>query len=298
MSPLPKLDHATTIAVIAAGRLGSSIAGAMLGAGYNVASISSRRAEHRDWLRSRLPGSAIVERAQVAADLATIVFITGPDSAVEDICARISWRDDQAALHCAGILPVSALSSAAASGASTGGFHPFQTFPSPGVRDNLQGVSFGIEAGDPDLLGWLKTLATDLGGSPIEIEPGQRAAYHASAVMACGLIAGLVGLAAEMWAPLGVGRDDALKRVIPMVRSTVEALDKQGIPSAITGPFVRGDVATVESHLSATSSSSPATGRAYAALALASLHIAREQGGLSDADYERIRSLLSSAIQQ
>ncbi|MCH7982801.1 MAG: DUF2520 domain-containing protein [Chloroflexi bacterium] len=302
MSVLPGLNRQTSITVIAAGRLGSSIAGAMLKAGYSVAAVSNRRADRREWLSVNLArhhsGPVITEKAQTAADLATVVFITGPDSAIEEICAGIKWRDDQAVLHCAGVLPVSALDSALAHGASTGGFHPLQTFPSPESSDRLKDVSFAIEADNSDLLHWLKVLATNLGGSPVEIESGQRAAYHASAVMACGLVAGLVGLAAEMWEPLGVDRADALKRLIPLIRSTVDSLDEQGLPLAITGPFVRGDVDTVESHLETTNRISPEMGRAYAALALASLHIAREQGGLSDENFERIKSLLSPAIQR
>ncbi len=290
---LPKLNRQTPVAVIAAGRLGSSLASAMLRAGYNVAAVSSRRADHREWLTSRLSGPTVTQKGQIAADLATVVFVTGPDSAIEEICAEIKWRNDQAVLHCAGVLPISVLDTAAGCGAATAGFHPLQTFPSPESSDRLEDVSFAIEADDADLRRWLGTLATDLGGSPIEIESGQRAAYHASAVMACGLLAGLAGLAAEMWAPLGVDRGDALRRLVPLIRATADTLEAQGLPSAITGPFVRGDVNTVESHLEATTQISPEMGRAYAALALASLHIAREQGGLSDDAFERIKSVLS-----
>lgn len=290
---LPDLTRQTPIAVIGAGRLGSSLASAMLRAGYNVAAVSSRRADHREWLTSRLSGPVVTQKAQIAADLATVVFVTGPDSAIEEICAEINWRDDQAVLHCAGVLPISVLDIAAGYGAATAGFHPLQTFPSPESSDRLEDVSFAIEAEDADLRRWLGTLAADLGGSSIEIESGQRAAYHASAVMACGLLAGLAGLAAEMWAPLGVDRGDALRRLIPLIRATADTLEAQGLPSAITGPFVRGDVNTVESHLEATIQISTEMGRAYAALALASLHIAREQGGLSDDAFERIKSVLS-----
>lgn len=302
-SNLPTLNIQTPVAVIAAWRLGSSISSAMLRAGYNVAAISSRRADHRDWLSANLAGDitgqlagpVITEKAQTAADLATIVFITGPDFAIEEICAQIIWRDDQAVIHCAGVLPLSALDSATAKHASAGGFHPLQTFPSPDSSERLKDVSFAIEATRPILLQWLKTLATDLGGTSIEIASGQRATYHASAVMACGLLAGLVGLAAEMWEPLGVSRTDALKRLVPLLRSTIDALDEKGLPSAITGPYVRGDVETIKSHLEATDRKSPETGRAYAALALASLHIARDQGGLSDEDFELIKRMLSPA---
>jgi len=179
-----------------------------------------------------------------------------------------------------------------------GGIHPLQTFPSPDSSDRLKETSFAIESDNLNLLDWLKTLVTDLGGSSVEIESRQRPTYHASAVMACGLLAGLVGLAAEMWEPLGIDRDEALKRLIPLIRSTVDSLEQQGLPSAITGPFVRGDVETVKSHLGATDANSGETGRAYAALALASLHIARQQGGITDEDYESIKTLLSPENRQ
>ena len=97
-----------------------------------------------------------------------------------------------------------------------------------------------------------------------------------------------------MWEPLGIERTEALRRLIPLLRATVDALDEKGLPHAITGPFVRGDVETITRHLEATANKSIATGNAYAALALASLHIAKEQGGLSDAEFEGIKSLLSN----
>ena len=294
MTPLPELNKQTPVAVVAAGRLGSSLAIAMSDAGYNVAAVSSRRADHRDWLNSRIENGLIVENAQTAANLASIVFITPPDAAIEQICSIVQWRSHQTVVHCAGVLPLSALDTAIRAGAKTAGFHPLQTFPSPESSDRLKDVSFATESTNLEVLTWLETLASDLGGSSFKIESSQRAAYHASAVMACGLLAGLTGLAAEMWEPLGIDRADALKRLIPLLHATVDALDEKGLPSAITGPFVRGDAETIASHLAATLAKSPETGRAYAALAEASLHIAKEQGGLSESAYQSIKSLLSA----
>jgi predicted short-subunit dehydrogenase-like oxidoreductase (DUF2520 family) len=293
MSPLPELNKQSRIAVVAAGRLGSSLAIAMAEAGYNVASVSSRRSDHRDWLNSRIGDAIAVESAQTATNMANIVFITAPDAAIEEICSIIEWRSHQAVIHCAGVLPLSVIDSAQGSGAETAGFHPLQTFPSPESSDRLRDVSFATEAEKPELRTWLDTLATDLGGSSFPIVSSQRAAYHASAVMACGLLAGLTGLAAEMWEPLGIARADALQRLIPLLKATIDALDEKGLPSAITGPFVRGDVDTISTHLLATSANSSDTGKAYAALALATLHMAKEQGGLSDSAFENIKSVLS-----
>ena len=293
MSPLPELNKQSPIAVVAAGRLGSSLAIAMAEAGYNVAAVSSRRSDHRDWLNSRIGDAIAVESAQTATNMANIVFITAPDAAIEEICSIIEWRSHQAVIHCAGVLPLSAIDSAHGSAAETAGFHPLQTFPSPESSDRLRDVSFATEAEKPELRTWLDTLATDLGGSSFPIVSSQRAAYHASAVMACGLLAGLTGLAAEMWEPLGIARADALQRLIPLLKATIDALDEKGLPSAITGPFVRGDVDTISTHLLATSANSSDTGKAYAALALATLHMAKEQGGLSDSAFENIKSVLS-----
>jgi predicted short-subunit dehydrogenase-like oxidoreductase (DUF2520 family) len=297
MSPLPELNKQTPIAVVAAGRLGSSMAIALSNAGYNVAAISSRQASHREWLSSRIKDAVVVENPQTAANVANVVFITAPDGNIEDICSDIDWRSHQAVVHCAGVLPLAALDRARIAGAETAGFHPLQTFPSADSADRLKDVSFATESLNPALFYWLRILATDLGGSAFKIESSQRPAYHASAVMACGLLAGLTGLAAEMWEPLGIDRADALKRLIPLLRATVDALDEKGLPDAVTGPFVRGDVETITSHLAATATNSPETGNAYAALARASLHIAKEQGGLSDSAFERIESLLSDENQ-
>jgi len=294
MTSLPVLNKESFVAVLAAGRLGSSLAIALDKAGYNVVAITSRQPTHRAWLNSHITTGIIVENVQTAANVANIVFITGPDAYIEEICSGVKWRSHQAVIHCAGAMSLSPLDTARVAGAQTGGFHPLQTFPTIDSYERLKDVSFAIESASPTLLGWLSTLAQNLGGSAFQIESSQRAAYHASAVMACGLLSGLTGLSAEMWEPLGIERTEALRRLIPLLRATVDALDEKGLPHAITGPFVRGDVETITMHLEATANKSIATGNAYAALALASLHIAKEQGGLSDSGFEDIKSLLSN----
>ena len=294
MTPLPVLNKESLVAVLGAGRLGSSLAIALDKAGYTVAAITSRQPTHREWLNSHITTGIVVENVQTAVNVANIVFITGPDAYIEKICSGVKWRSHQAVIHCAGAMSLAPLDPARVAGAQTGGFHPLQTFPTIDSYERLQDVSFAIESASPELLGWLRTLAEDLGGSAFQIDSSQRAAYHASAVMACGLLSGLTGLSAEMWESLGIERTEALRRLIPLLRATVDALDEKGLPHAITGPFVRGDIETITMHLEATANKSIGIRNAYAALALASLHIAKEQGGLSDSGFEGIKSLLSN----
>ena len=94
MTFFTNLNRRTPIAVIAAGKLGSSLALAMDDKGYNVVAASSRRASHRYWLSSQLEGLVAVGNAQAAVNLADIIFITGPDNTIAEICSSIVWRCD------------------------------------------------------------------------------------------------------------------------------------------------------------------------------------------------------------
>ena len=80
MTPLPVLNKESLVAVLGAGRLGSSLAIALDKAGYTVAAITSRQPTHREWLNSHITTGIVVENVQTAANVANIVFITGPDA--------------------------------------------------------------------------------------------------------------------------------------------------------------------------------------------------------------------------
>jgi len=291
-----RFDENSRAAIVGAGRLGSSLALAMSAAGYRLAAVSSRRADHRARLAGRLPDTETFASAAEAAAAAEIVFITTPDGAVEDVCGMIPWRREQAAVHCAGVLPLSALRAAAGSGAATGALHPMQTFPDRESGHLFPGVVFAVESDDRGLREWLRGLARSLGGEHFDIRSEQRDAYHASAVMACGLTAGLAGLAADMWAGFGQDRERGLRALVPLINATASAIEGRGIPAALTGPYVRGDVATVKRHLEAVRGHSPDVARAYAALALATLPLAREQGGLTQEAEDEMVCELQAAL--
>ena len=290
-------SRGSNIGVIGAGRLGSSLAIALDRADYSVVAVSSRRPEHREWLQSKLPEVSFVAEPQKVADLAQIVFVSTSDSAIRVAADAVEWRTGQAVIHCSGAASLNELQRPASMGATVGGFHPLQTFPTPDSADLLAGISFGIESVDPGLNRWLVELASNLGGNAIHVTSEQRAAYHTAAVMACGLLVGLTGLAAEVWAETGaVSRAEAIDALTPLVKTTANSIGVNGLPGALTGPYVRGDVKTVEAHLEATVGVSSEIGAAYSALALAALHIAKEQGGLTDKAAQGIKEMLISQL--
>lgn len=294
----PVLDRATSVGFIGAGKLGSSLAKVMAERDYNVILVARRDAKVAADAAAGVVGAEPTTDAQRVATECAIIFVTTSDAAISDVTNRVDWSSVDAVVHCSGATPVSVLMSAFEAGAVIGGWHPMQTFPSSHMRNHFKGVTVAIESESPELFSWLETLAANLGARSFRLNASDRAAYHASAVMACGLVAGLTGLAADMWTTFGMTREDGLNALAPLVTQTGGQIERLGVPGAITGPYVRGDVETVRSHLAVTSAAGVDIGQAYAALALAHLPIANEQGNISSEDYATIEALLRAATRQ
>lgn len=273
-----------------AGNLGASLAAAAARAGYPVAAVSRRDPSSAERVARRAGADALATTdPQRVADLAEVVFLTTVDDHIGALAEQVRFRPDHVVVHCSGATPVSVLDPARGAGARTGGFHPLQTFPDERGEARFAGVVFGIESADVGVHAWLARFATELGGSAVTIPPDARPLYHASAVMIGPLVAGLAGLAAELWASFGHDRAGGLAALAPLLEATSEHVRERGIPAALTGPFVRGDIEPVRAHLAALAEAgSPERQVAYAALALAQLPLAAERGKIPD---ERLREL-------
>ncbi len=293
---MPPYEH-RKIGIIGPGRLGSSLA-AKLDEKQTLVAISSRNPDRRDSLRERFPNATILDDYTRIPELADTIFITTSDAAIKEVCDNTKWQPHHWVIHCSGSLTVDVLASAKNSDASTAGFHPLQTFPYHDAGWLFEGASFAIDSQDEDLKIWLETLVADLNGAsfPIQGETAH-AAYHASAVLACGLLAGLVGVSAELWQTADIDRDRALKLLSPILNSTIEAITTNGLPDAISGPYVRGDIQTIQTHLETTKDINPDISRAYAALALAQLPIANEKGNLDPTTIDQIRKTLTDHLE-
>lgn len=181
--------------------------------------------------------------------------------------------------------------------ANVGAFHPLQTFGGRDASpDVMRGIAYAVEAESP-FHKELETLATDLGGWPIALAAEDRVLYHASAIAACGLLATLVKLSADLWSDFSESSDQGLKALLPLVRSTLDGIEHRGFPDVLTGPMVRGDVATMASHIEALASRAPGFQPVYSHLALASLPIAKAKGGLGAHEEKQLRELLTDSLQ-
>ena len=262
------------IGFIGAGTLGKGLAMALASRGYRVAAVASRRRSSAEAVAFQIAGCEALATLQELADRCDLIFITTPDEAVSQVASQVRWRSGQGVVHCSGAEPLEVLEPAARMGASTGSFHPFQTFAcletGEEAVERLEGCTFAVE-GNGWLPGYLEEVATRLGGKGVAIRPEDRAIYHASAVMSCGYLVALLKAASDIWKEMGVPQEEALSSILPMARATLANLAMAGTDASVTGPMMRGDTATLRRHLEALENRRPSLVPLYRALSRESL---------------------------
>ena len=281
---------ARRIGFIGAGKLATGLALALQSHGYEIPAVASRSPASAKLLASLLPGAKAASGPSEVANSCDVVFITTPDSAIEQVAGSMHWQSGQGVVHCSGALSLEVLASASAAGASVASFHPLQTLScieSPEeAAERLSGICYALEA-DGWLSDWLELAAHDLGGHTIRLAPEDRALYHQAAVFACGYVSALLDAAEEMWVHLGLSSAQARAALAPLAQTTVSNFGRVGSHASVTGPVPRGDVATVERQLSALRTNLPG-------LTLLASHLGLRSLAFAPADR---RQALASALQ-
>jgi len=234
-----------TIALVGPGRAGTTIALALLEAGWQVLSVAGRAPDAPSTVSA---AACLGARQTLLTDVArgaSVVIIATPDRAIESTARAIapSIEADALVFHLAGSLGVGVFASLqeARADVQVGALHPLQLFPSASMGiERLRG-SWAAVAGDPQVV----ELARALGMRPFELAEADRAQYHAAAAVASNHLVALLGQVERLTEACGV----PFEAFAPLVRSSVADAFTLGPARALTGPVSRGDLATVEKHL-------------------------------------------------
>ncbi|MDR3673016.1 MAG: DUF2520 domain-containing protein [Holophaga sp.] len=162
-----------------------------------------------------LPGDACPEG---------LVLLAVPDRALEGCARRFPGR----CVHLSGSFHLDGLPSA----------HPLTSFD--GQPADWSGTPLGLTGPVPEVV---VGAFMALGFLPFQLPPERKALYHACAVLTSGHASALWLGAAGLLAQAGV--DLPGRGLIPLAEATVRNLERHGAAGR-TGPFVRGDVATID----------------------------------------------------
>ena len=289
-------SNSPEVGFIGAGRAANALASALHEKGYRVASVASRTLASAEALAGRINGCVTHANLQEVADDCDLVFITTPDDIIETIASEVKWHGGMGVAHCSGAESASILEAAQQQGANIGSFHPMQTFTATTQGANtFSGIAFAVEGPSP-LIDTLNEMSRALGGWPVKVRPEHRALYPLSGFLACGLMTAQIGQAADLWKVMGYTREQGLEVILPILRGTVDSLETQGIPGALTGPISRGDLGTVRKHLESLESYAPSLVPLYCHIALGAVKMAREKGGINQIKEQDLNALLEERL--
>lgn len=179
------------------------------------------------------------------------LFLTIPDGSIPEVYSQIIQSDIQGKciVHCSGALSSEVFFDIGSKGARGCSIHPICA-----VNDkftgyqNLSKAYFTIEGEDvADLAELLRSCGNLV--EPISAE--KKVTYHAAAVYASNLVAGLYDIAAELLQKCGLSEAFAVHALQPLFLGNAANIASEGLVNALTGPIERVDFETVKKHLDA-----------------------------------------------
>jgi predicted short-subunit dehydrogenase-like oxidoreductase (DUF2520 family) len=283
-----------SVGIIGAGPVGMALGVAISRAGWPVVAVASRDATRRERFRAQVPAARGFAEPAAILDDVELAILAVPDDAIEAVASTMRLYSGQALVHTSGLLGPEVLTPAVAAGSQIGAFHPLVSFTSDLERSvaAIKGSTIALE-GDDRLIGLLADLAGALEAVPVRLPRGSKPAYHAAAVLASGGLVALLDAVVTLGAAAGMDERGALAVYGRLVEQTLANARAIGVKAALTGPIVRGDSGTVETHLQAMARLAPDAIELYVAAARRELEIAAARGSLSPEQIERVRTALA-----
>ena len=226
------------ISFIGAGNVAETLCKGLTAAGHRIISVASSGGESARVLAGAT-GAAWRKDLSIP-DNCDILILAVTDTAVAGVAREVNLPDRTVIAHTAGSVSIDALGRKQRAGV----FYPLQTF-TRGFAPDLKKVPFFIEATDEPALNLLRELAADIGAGAWECDSEKRRQLHVAAVFANNF-ANFMMTSGEALAT-GAGFDPSLLR--PLMEETFRKALRTGPERAQTGPAVRHDDRTMESHL-------------------------------------------------
>jgi predicted short-subunit dehydrogenase-like oxidoreductase (DUF2520 family) len=282
------------VGIVGAGPVGTALGIALDRAGWPVGAVASRDPDRRTRFRERVPGARGFAEANALVDEVELVILAVPDDVVQQVAGSLRLYAGQAVVHTSGVLGAEALEAARAAGTQAGAFHPLVAFADlDRALEALHGATIAIE-GDDELAAHLADMAEAIGGIPVRLPSGAKAAYHAAAVLAAGGVVALLDTIREIAGLMGLDEAGAMRIYRPLLEQSVANAASLGVALALTGPATRGDAGTIDVHLRALRAGAPDTLAVYRALLARDAAIAVARGSLSPEAADRLLGALAA----
>ena len=247
------------VAIIGAGRVGSALAKALNEKGYRIVAIIDKNLSLAEKIRTQIQVEVCSDRISklIPVDL---IFISVQDDSIGTVVNELKVEFENKNLswfvfHTSGALTSDIFKPIQRYDISTASFHPIQTFL--GEKQDygkLENIYVGIE-GEKKAVLFAKEIVNNLGSKPLLIPKEFKPLYHLACAITSNYLNTLLFVVVDLLKEINYSEKETLETLFPLIFTTLENIKENGLNKALTGPIARGDVGTIEKHLSILSKS-------------------------------------------
>tara|TARA_Y100001970_G_scaffold202031_1_gene245942 strand:- start:823 stop:1557 length:735 start_codon:yes stop_codon:yes gene_type:complete len=175
-----------------------------------------------------------------AAEGVDIVLLSVPDQQINEVSQKITVTNSAAVVHISGSLNLDPISQHE----RIASCHPLLSLPDPSVGEKrlLDEAWFAV-AGDPISI----EIVQAFDGEYFHVPEEKRALYHAGACIAANHLVVLLSQVERICEIV----DIPFEAYANLIQGTLDSVTTIGAKKSLTGPAVRGDISTIQSHLEA-----------------------------------------------
>ena len=249
------ISKKANIAVIGAGKIAYSLVNALVKNNYKVKLIISNNFKSAQNLAKRFSIRNFSDSITNLNSSTTVIFFSVPDNQIKVAADKIANLKSNVRnslfVHLSGAENISKLNSLNKAGALTASFHIMQTFPSKKIV-KIENCYASIETENKSAEKFLFNLAENLKLKPFKLSSNDKIRYHLAGVFASNFLVGNIFNSERIF---DIRKNkinyDNFDFLSPIIRSTINNIDKLGSSRALSGPIERGDLVTVKKHISA-----------------------------------------------
>ena len=270
------------IGFIGAGKLGMALSRLLDQHDFTISSIIDKDPDKARRCKNRCHASHSDSEIHTIESETRILFIAVPDDEIPSVTSRLqkfeTLSPGMIIAHTSGVLSSDILSPLKNKGIHIGSFHPCCSF-SADFSGDLNGVYIALE-GEDNACSRLSVVAQTFGGIPFTVHKDKKALYHTGCTMASNYLISLMGIVRDILHE--VSPEPGFELVLPLINGTLKNIKNSNPEDALTGPIVRGDVATIRKHLEALKQMDQDLLDAYIAMGKATMRLLQNQNRLSD----------------
>ncbi|MDX2345982.1 MAG: DUF2520 domain-containing protein [Legionella sp.] len=206
---------------------------------------------------------------------ADVTFIATQDTHIKIIASELAatknLKPESLVAHLSGILSADILMPLKTQDIHIGSLHPLKAFchKETPEKNAFKHIDCAVE-GDTFAVTQLSAIANALNANVFEINPEQKASYHAAAIMASNYLVTLAAEANALFESSGIPEKKAHALCTRLMQTSLDNLKQADIAKdALTGPLMRGDIESIQKHLNTIDS--PITKALYQTAGLATL---------------------------